>query len=267
MNEEFVSYENVAQQMTSSYEADYDPQDFMIELQQCKALLQNVLPTEVYYELLKTGKVTPQCYNNVTVIFTDFVGFTAMCEKIELQELINELDTHFSKFDTICERHYLEKIKTIGDAYMCVGGMPMRNHSHPFDAVLAAMEMAQYIDAVNEQKKKQGTCQWNIRIGVHTGSVIAGIIGRKKFLYDIWGDTVNVASRMESGGEAGKINISGTTYKYIKDIFDCTYRGKMPVKNKADIDMYFVDRFLPKYSEDMLGHVPNQEFKTFMRKL
>lgn len=241
--------------------------ELLAEKQKCEQLLQNVLPDEIYRELLKNGKVVPQFYKDVTVLFTDFVGFTSMCEKIELTTLIQELDSHFSKFDDICENHFLEKIKTIGDAYMCAGGMPMRNHSHPFDVVLAAMDMIRYIDEVNEKKKLAGEQTWNIRIGIHTGSVIAGVVGKKKFLYDIWGDTVNVASRMESSGETGKINISGATHEIIQDFFRCTYRGKIPVKHKADIDMYFLDGFLPKYSADENGLFPNKEFRISMSKL
>lgn len=238
--------------------------EIFAEKQKCEALLQNMLPDEVYRELLKNGKVVPQYYSNVTVMFIDFVGFTAMCEKIELQSLIRDLDTHFSCFDDICEKHYLEKIKTIGDAYMCAGGMPMLNHSHPFDAVLSAFDILQYL---NDRAKQESDFPWTVRIGIHTGAVIAGVVGKKKFLYDIWGDTVNVASRMETGCDVGKINISGTTYDYVKDFFQCTYRGKMPVKHKDDIDMYFVDRFLPQYSEDEEGKIPNKNFKLALSKL
>lgn len=239
----------------------------LAEKQKCVDLLQNVLPDEIFRELLKNGKVIPQNYTNVTVMFTDFVGFTSMCEKFELNKLIQELDLHFSKFDDICEKHYLEKIKTIGDSYMCAGGMPIRNHSHAFDAILAAMDIIDYIDKVNKEKAKNGEELWQIRIGIHSGSVIAGVVGKKKFLYDIWGDTVNVASRMEVGSDVGKINISGTTYELVKDYFKCTYRGKMPVKHKNDIDMYFVDGFLPQYSIDSNGKKPNKKFKLAIGKL
>ena len=237
------------------------------ERQKYEDLLRNVLPDEIFRELLKNGKVIPQYHSNVTVMFTDFVGFTSMCEKIELQKLIKELDSHFSYFDDICDQHYLEKIKTIGDAYLCVGGMPMSNHSHPFDAIIAAGKFLLYMNEVNERKIQNGEEPWRIRIGIHTGAVIAGVIGKCKFLYDIWGDTVNVASRMESGGEPGRINISETTYNYVKDYLRCTYRGKMPVKNKENIGMYFVEGLMPKYSADELGRIPNSDFKVAMRKL
>ena len=242
-------------------------QQILAEKQKCEDLLHNMLPDEIYRELLKNGKVAPQSYSNVTVMFTDFMDFTSMCEHIELKELIQELDMHFSRFDEICEKHYLEKIKTIGDAYMCVGGMPMRNRSHPFDAILAAMDILQYIKDVNEVKKRSGECLWNLRIGIHTGPVIAGVVGKNKFLYDIWGDTVNVANRLEESGDAGKINISGSTFEYVKEYIECMYRGKIPVKHKGDIDMYFVEHFLPQYSDEFDNKKPNKNFKLAIGKL
>lgn len=242
-------------------------QETAIEKQHIERLLLNILPEEIYRELLKDHTVTPQYYKNVSVLFLDFVDFTSMCEHIELRELISELNTHFTHFDDICERHYLEKIKTIGDAYMCAGGLPMRNHSHPIDIVLAAMEMMQYIENVNIEKRLAGKDLWNVRIGINSGSVIAGVIGRKKFLYDIWGDTVNVASRMETASEPKKINISGKTYEYVKEFFSCSYRGAIPVKHKNDIDMYYVDGFLPQYSSDKTGLLPNNDFYVQLGKL
>ncbi len=241
--------------------------ELLLEKQKLETLLLDILPKEICLELLKDHSVEPQFYKSVSVLFLDVAGFTSMCERIELRELITELNTHFTNIDDICERHYLEKIKTIGDAYLCVGGMPMRNHSHPVDAVAAALEMLQYMEKVNVQKRLQGKELWNVRIGVHTGSVIAGVIGKKKFLYDIWGDTVNVASRMETGSDVGKINISGVTYDLVKDYFACSYRGKMPVKNKEDLAMYFVDGYLPQYSMDETGTVPNSNFTKALQML
>lgn len=237
------------------------------EKRKCEDLLHNMLPDEIYHELLVYGKVVPQFYRNVTVMFVDFVGFTSMCERIELKSIIQELDTHFSKFDDICSEHYLEKIKTIGDAYMCAGGMPLRNHSHPIDAVLAAIEFLGYIDEINKKKIARGEDLWSVRIGINTGSVIAGVVGKRKFLYDIWGDTVNVASRMESASDSGRINISGNTFHHVKDFFNCTYRGKIPVKHKDDVDMYYVDGFIPQYAADEKCCTPNSEFITALRKL
>ncbi len=241
--------------------------EILEEKRKCEDLLHNMLPDEIYHELLVYGKVVPQFYRNVTVMFTDFVGFTSMCEHIELKSIIQELDSHFSKFDDIYSAHYLEKIKTIGDAYMCVGGLPLRNNSHPIDAILAAEEFIQYVDQINKEKITRGEDLWSVRIGIHTGSVIAGVVGKRKFLYDIWGDTVNVASRMESASDPDRINISGTTYDYVKDFFKCTYRGKIPVKHKDDVDMYYVDGFLPQYATDEKCCTPNNAFITALRKL
>ncbi len=173
--------------------------------------------------------------------------------------LIDELDRFFFHFDSVVEKYNIEKIKTIGDAYMCAGGIPEKNRTNPVEVVLAAMEMQQYMIKLKKDLKQKGRPVWDIRIGVHTGSVIAGVIGHKKLSYDIWGDTVNTASRMESTGEAGKINISGSTYELVKDFFICEYRGKMPVKYKGEIDMYFVEGIRPELAGDD-RNTPNKNF-------
>jgi HD superfamily phosphodiesterase len=159
--------------------------------------------------------------------------------------LIDQLDRFYFHFDSVVEKYNIEKIKTIGDAYMAAGGIPIKNRTNPVDVVLAALEMQQHMKNLKESK----TDIWDLRIGIHTGSVIAGVVGQKKYSYDIWGDTVNTASRMESSGEAGRVNISATTYKLIKDFFQCEFRGKMPVKYKGDIAMFFVNGLNPTYSE------------------
>lgn len=230
-------------------------------------LLRNILPEEISRELMINGEAQPQFYKKVTVMFTDFVGFTKVCENREPQDMTQELNQHFSYFDDICEIHYLEKIKTIGDAYMCAGGIPMRNNSNPFDIILAAMKMMAYMNIVNEEKMARNEAVWQIRIGIHTGSVVAGVIGKRKFAYDIWGDAVNTAYRIESTSEAGRINISGDTYKLVKDFFECTYRGKIYAKNKGEIDMYFVERIKPEFSKDEKGFAPNKEFNIAIAKL
>lgn len=242
-------------------------QDLMQEKRKSEELLNNILPEEVSRELIINGEAQPQFYKKVTVMFTDFVGFTKVCEAREPQEMTKELNTHFSYFDDICELHYLEKIKTIGDAYMCAGGIPMRNNSNPFDVILAAMKIIMYMNIVNEEKMAQNQPVWQIRIGIHTGSIVAGVIGKKKFAYDIWGDAVNTAYRIESTSEPGRINISGDTYNLIKDFFECTYRGKIYAKNKGEIDMYFVNRIKPEFSKDELGMAPNKLFNHEIAKL
>lgn len=205
-------------------------------------LLLNILPAETAEELKKTGSTTAKGFDHVTVLFTDFKNFTLMSEKLSAQELVNEINYCYSAFDTIISRYSIEKIKTIGDSYMCAGGLPTATDTHAEDTVNAALDIRGFIDEELEKRKASGKPFFEIRIGCHTGPVVAGIVGIKKFAYDIWGDTVNIASRMESSGQTGKVNISGATYEEIKDKFDCIYRGKIEAKNKGEIDMYFVER-------------------------
>lgn len=204
-------------------------------------LLLNILPFETATELKATGKVIARSYESVTVMFTDFKNFTKLSERMSAEELVTEINYCYSEFDRIISNNNLEKIKTIGDSYMCAGGIPVENESHASDMVKAASEIQQFIEKCLQKKKQNGQDYFEIRIGIHTGPVIAGVVGIKKFAYDIWGDTVNTASRMESSGEAGKVNISGATYGLIKNQFNCTYRGKIEAKNKGEIDMYFVN--------------------------
>jgi class 3 adenylate cyclase/CheY-like chemotaxis protein len=223
-------------------------------------LLLNILPYEIAEQLKNKGVVDAKTYRKVSVLFTDFKGFTKISEKLSPQEIIKELGVFFAKFDEIIGGHFIEKIKTIGDAYMCVGGLPLRNKSNPIDTVLAGLEMQAFANEYNKQKVAEGKEPWNLRIGIHTGRVVAGVIGKKKFAYDIWGDTVNTASRMESAGEIGKVNISGDTYEYIKDYFDCEYRGKIEAKNKGQIEMYFVHGLKKEYAVEGSVITPNKKF-------
>jgi len=213
-----------------------------LQKKEVEKLLLNILPAEVAHELKVTGAATPRYYESVTVLFTDFVAFTKIAEGLSPQKLVAELNNCFLAFDTIIEKHNLEKIKTIGDSYMCAGGIPVPNQSHAVDAILAALEIQEFIREMNESRLANGEAPWDVRIGVHTGPVVAGVVGRKKFAYDIWGDTVNIASRMESSGESGRVNISDATFAMVKDWFSCLYRGKVSAKNKGDVDMYFVDK-------------------------
>lgn len=223
-------------------------------------LLINILPTSVANDLKKTGKVEPLLYDSATVLFTDFVGFTSASEQMLPDELVQELDALFSQFDAVCERNHLEKLKTIGDSYMCAGGLPEINSSHAVDACLAALEFRDFMAKTEEIKKILGLSFWELRIGIHTGPVIAGVIGSKKFAYDIWGDTVNTASRMESSGMPGEVNISGSTYELVKDFFVCHHRGKIAAKNKGEVDMYLVKSIVAELSVDGAGMVPNEKF-------
>jgi len=204
-------------------------------------LLLNILPEETAEELKETGTAKTKSFESITVLFTDFKNFTIASEKLTPEELVAEINHCYSAFDRIVEKYGIEKIKTIGDSYMCAGGLPVPNSTHPFDVVAAGLEMVQFIEDNKQERISRGQPYFELRCGVHTGPVVAGIVGIKKFAYDIWGDTVNTASRMESSGGIGRVNISGTTYEIVKDRFRCTYRGKIEAKNKGQIDMYFVD--------------------------
>ena len=212
-------------------------------------LLLNILPAKIASELKERNEVEPRYYDAVTIMFTDFKGFTRLAEASEPRALINDLSQYFSAFDEIIERHNLEKLKTIGDAYMCAGGLPEENRTHPVDACLAALEIQEFMARVNRQREKMRMPPWELRIGLHTGPVMAGVVGKKKFTYDIWGDAVNVAARMESSGEAGRISLSESIYQRVKDQFECEHRGEVDVKNKGLLDMYFLNRVNPDFSK------------------
>jgi class 3 adenylate cyclase len=211
------------------------------ERKKSDALLLNILPVETAEELKEKGFAEARTFESVTVMFTDFKDFTKVAESMDAKSLVKEIDYVFRKFDEIVSYYNIEKIKTIGDAYMAASGLPIENKTHAVDMVNAALEILATIEEIKTDRKNRGLPFFEIRIGVHTGPVVAGIVGTKKFAYDIWGDAVNVASRMESSGEAGKINISGSTYALVKDKFNCLYRGKVTAKNKGEIDMYFVE--------------------------
>ena len=240
---------------------EIEEQKSIIEEQKKKteSLVHSILPRETAEELINKGFSRPRNYSLCTVMFTDFQGFTKIAEKLRPQQLIDELDKYFSKFDEIVGKYNMERIKTIGDSYMCAGGIPIRNKSNPIEAVLAALEIQRFmLEAYIEIEGKK--YDWKLRLGINTGEIIAGVIGKTKFAFDIWGDTVNTASRTESSGEAGKVNITKATYEYVKDFFVCTYRGKIAAKNKGEIEMYFVERIRPELSLDTEGMTPNELF-------
>lgn len=206
-----------------------------------ETLLLNILPKKVARELQEKGVAIPRDYESASVLFTDFKDFTKISSKLTPGELVKELNDYFVQFDTIVEKYNLEKIKTIGDAYMCAGGIPVKNDTHALDTIRAALEMQEFMKQKNERRAAEGKVPWGLRVGIHTGPVMAGVVGMKKYAYDIWGSTVNVASRMESNGEVGKVNISAATYERVKDHFNCLYRGKISAKNVGDIDMHFIE--------------------------
>ncbi|MEP6596946.1 MAG: adenylate/guanylate cyclase domain-containing protein [Ginsengibacter sp.] len=201
-------------------------------------LLLNILPAETAKELKQNGKVEAVKFDQVTVLFTDFVEFSKIAEHVEPEQLVKSVDFYFKKFDEITTKYGLEKIKTIGDSYMCACGLPTANPAHATNVMNAAKEM---IDLVkSELNARDGISHFDIRMGMHTGPVVAGIVGIKKWQYDIWGDTVNIASRMESMSKPGRVNLSETTWHKIKDEFPCEYRGEIEVKNRGLLKMYFL---------------------------
>ena len=208
---------------------------------QIENLLLNILPADVAYELQHTGICTPKNYESVSVLFSDFKSFTTIADKMSPQELVAELNLAFMAFDEIIERHNLEKLKTIGDAYMCAGGIPTPHEGHLFNMVKAAVDIQEWVYQNNQRRKDEGKEPWEIRIGIHVGPLVAGVVGKKKYAYDIWGSTVNIASRMESNGVPGHINVSAAVYEQIRDQYACVYRGKIYAKNVGEIDMYLID--------------------------
>jgi class 3 adenylate cyclase len=209
------------------------------EKQRSDDLLLNILPEETAKELKDKGRVEAKKYPSVTVLFTDFKGFTSYAENLSPEKLVKTIDHYFTEFDSIVEKYGLEKIKTIGDAYMAVGGLSFDEKDQAKEMIMAAKEMNAFVTKAKHDDYTDAT--FDIRIGINTGAVVAGVVGSKKFAYDIWGDTVNIASRMESCSEAGRINISEDTYNIVKDDFECEYRGKIAVKNRGEMKMYFVN--------------------------
>ena len=215
-----------------------------VEKKRSDELLLNILPEETAEELKRFGRSNPTLFNQVTVMFIDFCGFTQVAEQLTASELVHELDYCFREFDRIITDYDLEKIKTIGDAYLCVGGLPTPTRTHAKDSINAALEIQEFLTEYFSKRTGLHKPGFRARIGINSGSVVAGIVGVKKFQYDIWGDTVNMAARMEQSGEAGKVNISEATYALVKDQFNCTYRGKVQAKNKGEVDMYFIEQAL-----------------------
>jgi len=220
--------------------------------EQIENLVLNILPSEVAQELKVHGYAKPKYFDLVSVMFTDFKSFTKIADELSPHEVVTELNECFIAFDEIIGRYGLEKIKTIGDSYMCAGGIPTPNDEHPLKMVQASLEVREYIRRRNASRVALGLPPWELRIGIHVGPIVAGVVGRKKYAYDIWGSTVNIASRMESNGEVGNVNVSASVFNHIKDQYQCTYRGKIYAKNIGEIDMYFVEN---KIIERVPAHV------------
>jgi class 3 adenylate cyclase len=255
-----LSYQRAESRVSQRLQTKLD--NLTVEKEKSDKLVAEILPERTAEQLRSKGKARWDKYERATVLFSDIQGFTRIAEEMNPESLIDELDKFFFHFDSVVEKYNIEKIKTIGDAYMAAGGIPEKNSTNPVEVVLAALEMQSYM----EQLKSSKADIWDLRIGIHTGPVIAGVVGHKKISYDIWGDTVNTASRMESSGAPGKVNISGITYGMVKDYFICEYRGKLPVKYKGNIDMYFVNGLRPELSVDLKG-LPNKRFFTKLQLL
>ena len=258
------TYENILRQNTKLEEmhSQLSAASELVKtsLQKTQELLYRVFPRQIADELANAGQSQPRHFNAVTVLFTDFVGFTRVAETMEPQRLINGLEEYFRRFDALTARCQMEKLKTIGDAYVAAGGVPTANATHPLDAALLAMAIRECVTDAAREWEGTGAPTFAIRIGLHTGPLVAGVIGEQRFTYDLWGDTVNTASRMESGGEPGRINISAATHKLVEPFFECTPRGSIAVKNRTAVEMYFLERLRPEFSADPAGLTPNGRF-------
>ncbi len=231
-----------------------------IEKDKTEKLLKNVIPASTAEELKKKGKARARGYKTVSVLFTDFVGFTHISDRMSATELVKKLDVYFTKFDEIIVKNNLEKIKTIGDAYMCAGGVPVRNNTNPIDACLAALQIQAYMAKRKNDAIANGDEYWQLRLGINTGEVTAGVIGSERLAYDIWGATVNQAQRMEMLGEPEKVTITGATYNHIEPYFECSFLGKAQTKSRGLIDMYVINRIKPELSLRGEGIHPNKRF-------
>lgn len=230
-------------------------------------LLVNILPVSVAEELKTNGKVQPKYEPSATILFADFKGFTLLAERMEPVALIGLLDQYFTAFDEIVARHGLEKLKTIGDAYMAVAGVPAGNRRHPIDACLAALELQTVMARVRAQREKIRLAALDLRVGIHTGPVISGVVGRRKFTFDIWGDAVNTAALMEANGAAGRINVSETVAGNVKTLFELEPRGSIVAKHERAHEMFFLNRLKQEFSRDPEGRMPNEKFSAECNRL
>ena len=234
-------------------------QELELTKKEHEELLQNIFPKKIAESLLAYGTVAPERYEDATFLFTDFEDFSKIVPDLPPEQLIESLSFYFDKFDSFIEEHNLIKIKTIGDSYMAAGGIPERSHTHHIDIVLAALKMRYFVRTLKISRPDRIPF-FPLRIGIHTGHAVVGVIGKRRFAYDVWGETVNLASRMEQNSQEDCINISEETYQRVKDFFDCEPRGEVEAKNMGKIPMYFLKRIKPEYSDDQAGIVPNRMF-------
>ncbi len=223
-------------------------------------LLKSILPESIAEELKTHGRVEPRFHEATTILFADFKAFTRLTETLDPAGLIRQLDQNFARFDEIAETHGLETIKTVGDAFIAAGGLPEANRSHPLDACLAALQMQSFIRSSNRQRERLRLPSWELRIGINTGPVVAGIVGQRRFTYDVWGNAVNVTQRLEEACEPGRVNISASTFHQVTRLFETEARGSAQVKHIGAIDMYFLNRIRPEFCMDPEGYSPNDAF-------
>ena len=242
-------------------------QELTEEKHRSDSLLLNILPETTAAELKEFGSAQARSYANCTVLFSDFQGFTVLSEQFEATGIVTELDRFFRAFDRITDKFGTEKIKTIGDAYMCASGVPEPSPTHALDAVLMALEMLSVVDGINALRESEGHPAWPIRIGLNSGPLIAGVVGEKKFAYDVWGDTVNLASRMESSGAAGRVNVTGTVMTHVAAYVVCEARGRVTIKGKGEVESWFIDRLRPEYSADERGRSANEHLMALRNTL
>jgi class 3 adenylate cyclase/DNA-binding response OmpR family regulator len=265
------TYENILRQNTKLEEMHSQlsaaSEQVKASLEKTQELLYRVFPRQIADELANAGQSQPRHFDAVTVLFTDFVGFTRVAETMAPQQLIDGLEEYFRRFDALTARCHMEKLKTIGDAYVAAGGVPTANATHPLDAALLAMAIRECVADAAREWAGTSMPSFAIRIGLHTGPLVAGVIGEQRFTYDLWGDTVNTASRMESGGEAGRINVSAATFQLVEPFFECTPRGSVAVKNRTAVEMYFLERLRPEFSADPAGLTPNERFHEARERL
>ena len=242
-------------------------QELTEEKHRSDTLLLNILPETTAAELKKHGSAQARSYSDCTVLFSDFQGFTVLSEQYEDTGIVTELDRFFRAFDRITDKYGTEKIKTIGDAYMCASGVPEPSPTHALDAVLMALEMLSVVDSINAQRISEGDPAWPIRIGLNSGPLIAGVVGEKKFAYDVWGDTVNLASRMESNGAPGRVNVTGNVMRHVEAYVISEARGKVNIKGKGEVESWFIDRLRPEFSADERGRTANTELMDLRQRI
>lgn len=255
------TYENILQQNSklADMHRELGAANRQVEesLRKTRELLYKVFPRRIADELADTGQSEPRHFDSVTVLFTDFVGFTKTAEALSPRQLIADLDRYFLRFDQLLAACGMEKLKTIGDAYMAAAGVPEPTGSHALDAAVFALGLREAVAEIGQGQQAAGLPAFPIRIGLHTGPLVAGVIGEQRFLYDLWGDTVNTASRMESKGEPGRINVSAATQALLAPWCECTSRGAIEVKGKGAVEMFFLERLRPEFSGDAAGTIGN----------